>query len=278
MNLINKEVKHRVFGVGNIIDHSDNYISVDFRSGNKEFVFPDVFGKYLTLIDKDAAEKVNEKLKKVKKDREAEEKLEQILNERNLIMARRARRIKNSSYSNRQSVFWIKDGELEEIFSDESLFIGNIKSGKNEGKPRRLVQIDGSSACLLTKRSSDSSEKDRAIVGVFMADKGFSGRDSKDGLIPVHPDYKLTLSEEESKNMLFWNYYVNDKNPKSMVWNSGRHRYFDNEYMAQIINDIVNLKNDDEKDEANKFFEYFLNINNIDKNEITEPSGPLTGK
>lgn len=76
--------------------------------------------------------------------------------------------------------------------------------------------------------------------------------------------------------MLFWNYFINKRYPHRIVWNSGRQRYFDNEWMAQILQDILSLKEDPKEQEYVKLFlEYFCHINNINKAELAEPNGAL---
>jgi len=64
MNLINKKVTHKLFGIGSIVKYNDSSIEIHFASENKKFVFPDVFGKHLKLHDKSVAhslEKIIEK-------------------------------------------------------------------------------------------------------------------------------------------------------------------------------------------------------------------------
>ena len=53
MDLVNKKVTHKIFGKGRIIKYDDSYVDIDFPAGNKKFVFPDAFGKYLTVIDQE---------------------------------------------------------------------------------------------------------------------------------------------------------------------------------------------------------------------------------
>ena len=55
MNLINKKVTHKRFGMGSIVKHNDSSIEINFATENKMFVFPDVFGKHLTLHDQSVA-------------------------------------------------------------------------------------------------------------------------------------------------------------------------------------------------------------------------------
>ena len=51
MDFENLQVKHNVFGLGTIISKEGKYFTVSFESGVKKFVYPDAFGKFLTLSD-----------------------------------------------------------------------------------------------------------------------------------------------------------------------------------------------------------------------------------
>ena len=280
MNLVNKQVTHEVFGKGSVVKYDDSYVSVKFPSGNKKFVFPDAFETYLTLTDQGAATLVNRKIQKQKEERR---KIELELEEKRALERERQRslnqrkRMKNRQiHPELQSVFWCKIEEQDKVFTDWSVFTGIIKSGKREGQPRRLARMNGNSACLITERNPDMLEKDRRIIGAFMVDEAFDGRTCKDGYIPAHPEYRLRLSEQESEKMLFWNYYVDERYPDRMTWNSGRQRYFDNIWMAQILRDIVSLKTDPEEQEySQRFFEYFCKINRINEEELPKPNGAL---
>ena len=53
MNLINEEITHKVFGEGNIVDHEESIITIDFNEDIKKFVYPDAFGKFITLNDRE---------------------------------------------------------------------------------------------------------------------------------------------------------------------------------------------------------------------------------
>ena len=109
-----------------------------------------------------------------------------------------------------------------------------------------------------------------------MVNEDFIGKLCEDGYIPAHSKYRLQLTEQESNQLLFWEYYVNEKSPQKMTWNSGKHRYFDNTWMAQILLRIVSLKTDPkEKEIANQFFKYFCKRNNITAQELPKPNGTL---
>jgi len=66
MNLINKKVTHKRFGIGSIVKQNDSSIEIHFASENKRFVFPDVFGKHLTIHDKSDAKLLEEIIQKRK--------------------------------------------------------------------------------------------------------------------------------------------------------------------------------------------------------------------
>lgn len=283
INLVNKQVTHKSFGKGNVVNYNDSYIKIHFKSGKKRFVFPDAFEKYLTFIDQGAADMVRTKIQKKEIERKKEllkqkkeEKEKALQREQQRFLERQKSARNPEIYSRSQSVFWCKPEEQEKVFTEWSIFVGEIKSGQNKGQPRRLARVNQNSACLLTTRNPNVPEKDRRILGVFMVDEGFSGRNCKDGYIPAHPKYRIRFSKEESEKMFFWNYYTNERYPDRIVWNSGRHRYFDNIWMAQILRDIILLKEESKEQEYVKgFFEYFCRINNINENELPEPSGPL---
>lgn len=280
MDLVNKKVVHGTFGKGNVIKHDDSYIKINFKSGDKRFSFPGVFKDYITFIDDRATNLVNKKIEIEEKRQKKEElirKEERALEREQRLLAiqqkaRRGRKV----HPKIQSVFWCETEEKEEIFTEWKVFTGKIKSGKNKGEPRRLARMTQNSACLITMRQEDMPEKDRRILGLFMANETFDGRSCEDGYITAHSKHRIKLSEEESEKILFWNYYADNDSSNKTVWKSGRQRYFDNIWMAQILQDIASLK---EKPEERKyvqtFLEYFCRANNIEEDEIPPAKGAL---
>lgn len=279
---MDKKVTHKSFGNGRVVSISDDYIEISFTSGNKKFVFPDAFGSYLSLIDQSVAEKV----KVLKGIREKERRLDEIeeAKERALQREERERRLererpvnKNKINPSSQVVFWAKEKEADSIFTEWRVFPGVINSGVNKGTTRRLVRLDKNSACLFTARDHGQPEKNRRIIGLYMVDDDFARKPTEDGYIPAHPEYRLQLSEEESKDILFWNYYTNEKYPDKMTWNSGKSRYLDNVLIAQILKDIISKKKDTKEEEnAQKFLKYFCKMNKIEESELQKPNGVLT--
>lgn len=175
-----------------------------------------------------------------------------------------------------QMVFWCDKEEYNSSFSEWKVFSGIIKSGNNKGKPNKPIRLYQNSAVLLTARDSSMSEKDRRILGVYMVNEDFVGKLCEDGYIPAHSKYRLQLTEQESDQLLFWEYYVNEKSPEKVTWNTGKYRYFDNSWMAQILLDIISLKSDpNERELAQEFFEHFCKMNQITEQELPKPNGAI---
>lgn len=281
MNLINKEVTHELFGEGSIVEHNDSIIEIHFATESKKFVFPDAFGKHLKLHDEIAANSLKKVIQKKEIEREKieqekEEKIKRQREEHQLRLEHEKLMKNHKLHPQSQMVFWCDDEEQITVFKEWKVFTGVIKSGNDIGKPKRPTRIYKNSVCLLTARDSSMSEKERRIIGVYMANENFIGKLCEDGFIPAHSEYRLQLTEQESERMLFWNYYVNEKSPHAMTWNTGKYRYFDNVWMAQILHDIVSLKSDTQEQElAENFFKHFCKMNQIREEELPEPNGAL---
>ncbi|MEH7384679.1 malate synthase [Bacillus sp. JJ1521] len=281
MNLINKKVTHKRFGMGSIVEHNDSTIEIHFASENKKFVFPDVFGKHLKLHDKSVAnslEKIIQKKEMEQKEeewkKEEDKKLHRIKQELRL---KHEKLMKNHKlHPESQMVFWCDTEEQNSSLSEWKVFSGVIKSGNNKGNPNKPIRLHQNSAVVLTALDSSMPEKDRRILGIYMVKEGFIGKLCEDGYIPAHSKYRLQLTEQESDQMLFWKYYVNEKFPHRMSWNTGKYRYFDNSWMAQILLDIVSLKTDPkERELAQQFFDHFCKMNLITDQELSKPNGAL---
>ena len=281
MNLINKKVTHKRFGMGNIVKHNDSSIEIHFASENKMFVFPDVFEKHLKLHDKSDANS----LEKIIQKNEIERKNEEWKKEEEKKLQRKKQKLRleheklmkhHKLHPESQMVFWCDTEEQNSSFSEWKVFSGIIKSGNNKGKPNKPIRLYQNSAVLLTARDSSMSEKDRRILGVYMVKEGFVGKLCEDGYIPAHSKYRIQLTEQESDQLLFWEYYINEKSPEKMTWNTGKYRYFDNSWMAQILLDIISLKSDpNERELAQQFFEHFCKMNQITEQELPKPNGAI---
>ncbi|AOV09163.1 malate synthase [Sporosarcina ureilytica] len=277
VNLINEEITHKVFGEGNIVGHEESVITVDFNEKIKKFVYPDAFGEFITLNDRSVAKSLEKIfLKREKKEeallRKRKEEQERLALEQQLRDKLKNNRIHESS----QIVFWLDVEEQQHVFTDWQVSTGTIQSGVNKGQPNRAARLRPNSAGLLTVRGAEQRETERQILGLYMVNEAYSGNLSEDGMVPSHAEFRIQLSDQEAEEMLFWNYYINQNHPHRTSWNSGKYRYFDNVWTAQILKDIIALRTDEEQiKEAQRFLEYFCQMNALDMNNIPEANGAL---
>ena len=74
MQLLGQAVKHISFGKGVITDVSTKVVTVHFPQGEKRFLYPQAFAKFLTLKDEEKQEVINEKNRRRRELAEAEQK------------------------------------------------------------------------------------------------------------------------------------------------------------------------------------------------------------
>lgn len=277
MNLINEQITHKVFGKGIIVDHNDSFITVDFDKDVKKFVYPDAFSKFIKLSDEELAKSLDKVLSKREKEEAALEEKREEEKEQRALEQQRKDRIKNLKiHESSQMVFWLDEEEEKNVFTDWNVFVGNVQSGKNKGEPNKVARLSSNSANVLTVRGPDQPEIERKIIGLYMTKETFVGSLSEDGMIPAHEDFRIQLTEAESEKMLFWNYYINKSYPDRTAWNSGKYRYFDNVWTAQILKDILALRTDEEEiKQVESFLKYFCQMNALDIDDIPEADGAL---
>ena len=58
MILENLSVCHKAFGLGTVVSAQGKYMTVRFECGDKSFVYPDSFEKFLTLSDGTVSEEI----------------------------------------------------------------------------------------------------------------------------------------------------------------------------------------------------------------------------
>lgn len=148
------------------------------------------------------------------------------------------------------------------------------KDRKMEPKKIRNVQVN--SLAVLTTRMPYAQEEERFIFGVFLVDDADEGNNVNEGFVRSDSQYRIELSPEEAKQLLFWNYHANDTKPERAVWGQGLYRYTNNIEATQILRDIVMVKKDPrEKKFAEEFLAHFCAIKKINLAEISEPNGAL---
>jgi hypothetical protein len=277
VNLINEEITHKVFGNGSIVDHDGSVITVDFTDGIKKFVYPDAFGKFIKLNNRNTAQALQKIIAKKEMEKEELERKREEVKAQQALEQQRRENLKNYKiHESSQIVLWLDEEELQDVFTDWRASTGKVQNGKDKGQPNKAARLRPNSACLLTARGSDQPETERRILGLYMIDEAFSGDLSDDGMISAHTKFRIKLTEQEAEKMLLWNYYINKNFPQRMSWNSGKFRYFDNVWTAQILKDIVGLRTDQEYiEQAENFLEYFCQMNLLDMANIPEANGAL---
>lgn len=277
MDLLNEEITHKSFGEGAIIEQDDSFITIDFdEKGVKEFVYPDAFGQFITLKNPNAAETLKEDILEIEKEKEELEKQQQKERNQQALERKRRAELKNHKlHESSQIVFWL-DEEDRNVFTDWEVSTGKVQSGQNKGEPKKAARLRPNSAALMTVRKPDEPETQRQILGLYMVDDMFAGNLNENGMVPAHEEFRIKLTEQEAERMLFWDYYINKSYPDRKTWNSGKYRYFDNVWTAQILKDILALKKDEEEiKEVEKFLEYFCKMNALDRDNIPEAAGAL---
>ncbi len=277
MNMLNKQVIHKNYGKGKVVEHNDDYIEINFVTGNKKFIYPDAFGKFLTLTDKttaDSVDKIKQKKESDLKAIEVELQKERDTQQQAII---RAHFIKNLKiHPSAQVAFQCEPEEQKSVFDDWRVSASTSQESADSIKHKLPPRMLANSACLITANDSAKSEKERYIVGAFLVTDDFDAKQNEDGNIYAHPQYRIQLSPQESKNMLFWNYYSNGKFPSTITWGKAKYRYFDNIVMAQILRDIVLLKKKpQEQQEAQNFYEYFCMVNKLEEKDVPKANGAL---
>lgn len=254
MQIIGKAVKHGSFGQGIVTAQAENKITVCFSQGEKNFLYPDAFSKFLFLKDealqKELSALCDQQIKKQK------ERQKQLFSHQERMQRLRSLKINENS----QTVFNLTEAQLEEAFSVKEVFCGKFLSGYSKGRPRTAVRVQPNSACLLTYCPRGKEEKERIIAGVFMTAEDFVGKECDTGIIPAHEKYFLRLLPQEQ--LLFWDYF--EKNSSIKSWGSIPFQYFSNQTMRQILLDMkAAAKTQPQEEQIAAFYHYFCKVNQL---------------
>lgn len=254
MQLIGQSIKHGIFGKGIVTDRNDTKITSCFSAGEKKFLYPDAFSKFLHLENAAMQKAVQELLDKREAAKEAERQAFQELCERNQLL----KNLKISPQS--QAVFNMKPDQHEELFSTWSVSTGCYVSGYSKGEPRVPERLKPNSMCLLTECAANQPEKERRIIGAFMVEEDFLGSYCRDGIIHAHPMYRLQLCPEHQ--LPFWPYVVQE--PEKQRWGSATLKYMTNKAGERILFDTKELSLCDESQEcAEAFYQYYCKLNRL---------------
>ena len=254
MNLLKQAVKHEKFGKGVITEVSEDKITVCFPEGEKLFLVPDAFPKYLTLKNNS----IQEKMEKLNEQRLQGTKARKQKLENEYRTRLRTMKIPLKS----QAIYDIPEEEIKDL---EYVEAGCILTGNMIGQPRVPSNIQPNSAILLTD-CGKSGEDERTIIGIAMAHEFFWGKESKDGQIKLHQKHKLILADEN--RISFWKYFKKDLMPTR--WGRVPIKYIQNETMHSIIFEICcKAVGTEQEEQVMELYSYFCSLNRMPKSNIT---------
>lgn len=254
MQLVGQAVAHKVFGQGIITDCSGNIVTVSFPQGDKKFIYPDAFANFLMLKNQSAQNAINAICNRRMK---AEAVRKQALQEEE----ERRQRIRTLKIApNSQAAFNINLNDLDEIFLSGAVSTGCYLSGYSKGKPRIPSKLRPNSACLLTVRPPNTSEKERRILGAFMVKDDFLGDLCKNGIVECHDKYRVRLNPGNS--MLYWDYFdCGDPPPR---WGNAVIKCFPNSTMQRILLAMKEAFEDTREEKViHALYQYFCEINRL---------------
>lgn len=253
MNIKGQAIKHKTFGSGVVTALTAKTITVCFPEGEKKFIYPDAFGEYLVLRDKNMQRHITAQI--VKKEAE-------INRQRQVKQAEQERRQKLLNFSitaNSHAVFDIISEEVEHVCKTSIVSTGRYLSGHSKGQPRIAERLKPNSMCLLTERRRGQPEQERRIIGAFMVREDFFGEDVRDGLIEGHPKYQIHLPSENI--LLFWEHFGEDTTPR---WGNTAFKYCSGTVMNHILSEMSQLLvNTDQQESALAFYRYFCKMNHL---------------
>ena len=153
---------------------------------------------------------------------------------------------------------------------------GITQTGINKGKPMRLTKVRPNSLAVLTSRMPGATDEERFIFAVFLVADSYEGDEINSAYVEANPQWKQELTPAEAERMPFWKYYICPNAPEVVKFGSGLHRYLSNLQAAQILKDIIQIKEDpDGKHYAQQMLTHFCQITGQKEEEIPEPSGAL---
>ena len=129
-----------------------------------------------------------------------------------------------------------------------------------QGGPRFPDRLKPNSMCLLTVRDKQQMEEKRRVIGAFMVEEDFIGSHCRDGIIHVHPHYRLQLPLQQQP--LFWPYIVRE--PQKQRWSESAFKYASNHATERILFDLKSrIFKAEEQSRAEAFYQYFCEMNRL---------------
>lgn len=254
MQLVGQAISHTKFGKGVVSETTDQTITIIFQHGEKKFLFPDAFEKFLALRNQEDQNRINELVNNLVQKRKIQENAQRTKDER----YNRISKLKVTP--NSQAAFGLLHNMREQVFSTWTASTGFYLSGSSKGAPRIPKQMKLNSACLLTECPDGVPENERKIIGAFMVRDDFDATLCQDGIIQSHDRYKIQLNDAEE--LLFWDYFKSDVAvPK---WGNLEIKYFSNKTMQSILKDMqMKISDPEHRKIAESFYQYFSYINKL---------------
>ena len=79
MNLLGLKVKHKAFGIGEIVEIENNYITVIFENKTTKFVYPNAFETFIQAVDDEIQNIIASEITEAKKIDEAKKRLAEVI-------------------------------------------------------------------------------------------------------------------------------------------------------------------------------------------------------
>lgn len=143
---------------------------------------------------------------------------------------------------------------------------GTINHGPRAGTRIKLKNTEPNKLAVLTTRLPGSKEEERIIFAVFIIGLNYDGDGREEGFVTANKDYRIELTPDEAKGMLFWKYYKN-KTTDAVIWGTGLYRYLDDAVAVKILKDIVRIKAETDPTEAKALLHHYMTVNKIAEGE-----------
>ena len=80
-------------------------------------------------------------------------------------------------------------------------------TSKHQDVPLKFCGAQKSGLAVLTTRKLYAAEDERFVFAVLLVDRVFKGDDYNAGCVKNDTKYRISLTQDEAKKVLFWNYY-----------------------------------------------------------------------
>lgn len=251
MDLIDQRVINKVYGKGIIKSQDPNYVYVVFKAGEKKFKYPEAFDLFLKFEDQELQTDIEHKILNLKIKNQTLKKIRD--SERQKMIEKNQHGKSRLNLNTCVNIAFKFENFNYEPLEANKVKIGTVKTGANKGRPVKLSRIQNGGLCILTTKHGCLTEKDRCVYGAFLIENSSRTKNTDEGFLYADANYKIMLSESESKQVKFW-----ESSEKKPSWSSGVHRYFENEQAVKILKKIIELKRGtDEEVLANEIYKRF---------------------